>query len=58
MAATQTIQDFIMWSFLGAAAVLFLTHSSGLSTAVGSFAAPLEYETSAIATAGQSATKG
>ena len=46
------IGDLVMWSFLGGAAVLVLTHSSGFSTAIGSAAAPLEYETGMIATAG------
>ena len=59
MAGTEKlVSDIIMWSFLGAAAVLVLTHSSGFSTAIGTIAAPIEYETSSIATAGASAQKG
>lgn len=46
------VGDFIMWSFLGAGAVLALTKGSGLATAVGTVTTPLEYETSLIATAG------
>jgi hypothetical protein len=48
------IGEVIMWAFLGAAAVLVLTHGSGFSTAVGTVVQPLEYETSLIATAGSS----
>jgi hypothetical protein len=50
------IGDIVMWSFLGAVLVLCLTHYQGLSTAIGTAAAPVEYETALIATAGGSAT--
>lgn len=46
------VGDFLMWSFLGAAGVLVLTHAAGFSTAIGTAAAPIEYETGLIATAG------
>lgn len=49
------IGDVLMWSFLGAGAVLVITKSQGFSTAIGTAAAPIEYETGLIATAGGSA---
>jgi len=50
------VGDIVMWSFLGAAAVLAVTHAGGLSTAIAGAAQPVEYETSLIASAGGAAT--
>lgn len=52
------VGDIVMWSFIGAGAVLVLTHAPGFSTAIGTAAAPVEYETSLIATAGGSTAGG
>lgn len=46
------VGDVVMWGFLGAAAVLVITHANGFSTAVGTAAAPVEYMTGTIASAG------
>lgn len=50
------IGDIIMWSFIGAFAVLVLTHYKGFASAVGTATRPIEYETGVIASAG-TATK-
>jgi hypothetical protein len=49
------IGDVLMWSFLGAAGVLLATHVSSFDAAFNTGIAPIEYETSLIATAGSSA---
>jgi hypothetical protein len=49
------IGDVLMWSFLGAAGVLLATHVSSFDAAFNTGIAPIEYETSLIATAGGSA---
>jgi hypothetical protein len=46
------VGDFIMWAFLGAFAVLAITKYQGFSSAIGSAAAPVEFETSLIASGG------
>jgi hypothetical protein len=49
------VGDVLMWSFLGAAGVLVATHFQSFDAAFNTAVAPVEYETSLIATAGNSA---
>ncbi len=48
------VGDFVMWLFLGAFAVLVLTHAKGFNTAVGTVVSPVEYGAGLIASAGTS----
>ena len=47
------VGDICLWAFLGAGAVLLATHVQSFDSAFNTGVAPIEYETSLIATAGK-----